>query len=272
MTERVRLIATDLDGTLLRSDRTVSERTRATVARAQEAGITFVVATARHPLTAQAFAEQAGITGLAICVNGALIYDLGRNAIVAEEFFPAETAELVIHGMRSVIPDICFAVVRSMDFACEPGYAAITGTDDHGRALEDVPQADALELLDVPMTKLIIRHPVIHPKEIYSALSSLKIDGYEAALSGAPFVDIVRAGVSKAGALATICRNLGIDASEVVAFGDAPNDLQMLRWAGRAVAVANAYPEVLAEIGDRTLTNDEDGVAVAVESILLQHQ
>ena len=74
--------------------------------------------------------------------------------------------------------------------------------------------------------------------------------------------------MSKAAALASICTDLDIDAREVVAFGDAPNDLPMLLWAGRPVAVANSYPEVLAAVAERTASNDDDGVALAIEKLL----
>lgn len=269
MTTPVKLIATDLDGTLLRSDRTVSDRTRSAIARAQEAGIVIAVATARHPLTASGFAAQAGITGLAICVNGALIYDLGQESIRRETHFSRTTAEELIVRLRAALPGICFAIVRAMEFACEPGYAAIAEMEEHGRRLDEMPQGDALSLLDVPMTKLIARHPEIAPPAVLASLTSFGMNGYEAALSGAPFVDIVAPGVSKAAALEWIAAELGIARDEVVAFGDAPNDLEMLRWAGKAIAVANAYPEVKAEVAEITASNNDDGVAIAIERMLM---
>jgi Cof subfamily protein (haloacid dehalogenase superfamily) len=268
MRQGVRLIATDLDGTLLRSDRTVSQRTRETIATAQAAGVTFVIATARHPLTARLFAQQAGITGLAICANGALVYDLASDEVVARSNLPAATALAVINGMRSAVPDVCFALLQGMNFACEPGYVALASNEEHGRDLALVVQGDASTLLDVPLTKLIIRHPELSPPYLFAKLQSLGLNEFEASLSGAPFVDVVATGVSKAAALATICADLGIDACNVVAFGDAPNDLAMLRWAGRPIAVANAYPEVLTEVSQRTASNDDDGVARAIEQLL----
>lgn len=268
MTRPFRLIATDLDGTLLRSDRTVSERTRAAVATAQAAGITFVVATARHPLTARHYAAQAGITGLAICANGALVYDLCRDEIVAHVHLSTETARSVIERLRAEIPDVCFAFVQGMDFACEPAYARIADMRDHGRDLAAVAQGDALELLETPLTKLLVRHPDLTPAELQERLAALGLCGFEASLSGAPFLDLVAAGVSKAAALAGICADLGIGPHEVVAFGDAPNDLPMLLWAGRAIAVANAYPDVLAAVPECTASNDEHGVALAIERLL----
>jgi Cof subfamily protein (haloacid dehalogenase superfamily) len=268
MNPAVRLIATDLDGTLLRSDRTVSQRTRDAIATAQAAGITFVIATARHPSTARLFAAEAGITGLAICSNGALVYDLSRDEVVRHSHLPGETARMLIEVLRNGIPDVCFALFQGMDFVCEPAYAAIATEGDHGRDLQRVLQGDALTLLEQPITKLLIRHPELAPAAVHERLVALGLDGFEASLSGAPFVDVVAAGVSKAAALAMICAELDVQARDVVAFGDAPNDLPMLHWAGRAIAVANAYPEVLSVVTGRTASNNEDGVALAIERLL----
>ena len=268
MTARIRLIATDLDGTLLRSDRTVSQRTRDAMIAAQAAGITIVIATARNPVTARQFAERAGITGLAICANGAIVYDLARDQVVAETHLPADVARAVIDGLRAALPDVCFGLIRGMAFACEPAYAAIMRHEDHGWEMSDVLQGDAVSLLDVPLSKLVVRHPTLAPSELLVQLDAAGLSGFEASLSGAPFLDVAAAGVSKAAALATICADLGIDAADVAAFGDAPNDLPMLLWAGRPIAVANAFPEVHAAVPEQTASNNEDGVALAIERLL----
>jgi hydroxymethylpyrimidine pyrophosphatase-like HAD family hydrolase len=175
---------------------------------------------------------------------------------------------MLIEGLRIGIPDVCFALIHGMDFSCEPAYATIAGSEDHGRDLAMVPHENALTLLDRPVTKLIIRHPELAPIVLLERLRALGLDGYEASLSGAPFVEVVATGVSKAAALASICADLGIDACEVVAFGDAPNDLAMLRWAGRGIAMANAYRDVIAEVSETTASNNDDGVALAIERLM----
>src|SRR5947209_4137610 len=106
MTKRIRLIATDLDGTLLRSDRTVSQRTRLAMAEAQAHGITVVIATARHPVTAKQFAEMAGVSGLAICANGALVYDLARDEILTHETLAIATAAEIATRLRAALPGV----------------------------------------------------------------------------------------------------------------------------------------------------------------------
>jgi len=264
----VRLIASDLDGTLLRSDRSVSERTRTALARAQEHGIVVVLATARPPLTTRLFAEHAGITGHAICSNGAILYDISRDELLGHHTLDAATAQRLIVALRAAAPGVCFAVVQGKDFACEPDYASIARVEDHGRLLDEIRLGDALDLLGVPTTKLVVRHPERLPPDLLTTIHGLGLDGFEATHSGAPFLEVVAANVTKGWALAALCAHLGIDAAEVVAFGDAPNDAAMLRWAGHGVAVANAYPAAIVAANEVTLSNDDDGVAVVVERLL----
>jgi Cof subfamily protein (haloacid dehalogenase superfamily) len=264
----VRLIATDLDGTLLRADRSVSDRTRAALARAQDRGIVVVLATARPPATTRHFAERAGVAGHAICSNGAIHYDLVRDELLGHYPLDAATAHRLIVALRGAMPGVCFALVQGKDFACEPAYAAIARHEDHGRLLEDIRLGDVLDFLTASTTKLVVRHPDRLPLDLLTAIQQLGLNGFEATHSGAPFVEIVAANVTKGWALASLCGRLGIDAAEVVAFGDAPNDAAMLRWAGHGVAVANAYPAAIEAADEVTLSNDDDGVAVVVERLL----
>jgi Cof subfamily protein (haloacid dehalogenase superfamily) len=264
----LRLIASDLDGTLLRRDRTISNRTRTALARAQERGIVVVLATARPPLTTRVFAEDAGISGHAICSNGAILYDISRDELLGHQTLDTEIAQRLIVALRAAMPGVCFGLVQGRDFACEPNYAAIARVEDHGRLLEDLSLGDALDLLAAPTTKLVIRHPERLPPDLLATIQELGLDGFEATHSGAPFLEVVAANVTKGWALAALCAQLGIEAAEVVAFGDAPNDAAMLRWAGHGVAVANAYPAALEAADEVTLSNEEDGVAVVIERLL----
>ncbi|HKG25212.1 MAG TPA: HAD family hydrolase [Thermomicrobiales bacterium] len=264
----IRLIASDLDGTLLRSDRSVSDRTRAALAAAQERGIVVVLATARPPLTTRLFADQAGITGHAICSNGAILYDIARDELLGHQTLDAAAARRLIVALRDAAPGVCFALVQGMEFACEPNYAAIARVEDHGRLLDEIRLGEALALLASPTTKLVVRHPERLPPDLLTTIQGLGLDGFEATHSGAPFLEVVAAGVTKGWALAELCAMLGIDAAEVVAFGDAPNDAAMLRWAGHGVAVANAYSVALEAADEVTHSNDEDGVAVIMERLL----
>jgi Cof subfamily protein (haloacid dehalogenase superfamily) len=264
----IRLIASDLDGTLLLSDRTVSPRVRAALALARARGIVVALATARPPITTKTFAEAAGLGGIAICSNGALIYDLDADVVVRRSDLLVEPARVLISALRAALPGVCFAFVQGTEFACEPAYAAMARAEDHGRLLETLQLGDAVDLLEQPATKIIVRHAARSPDELLEIVMGLAVDGLDATHSNAPFIEVFAKGVSKAQGLAALCESLEIDSTEVIAFGDAPNDLAMLRWAGRGIAVANAHPVVLEAVDEVTAANDEDGVAQVIESML----
>ena len=255
----MRLAAIDLDGTLLRSDNSISERTRAAIRMARGSGVAVVIVTARGPASVSELARDAGIGGSAICSNGGLIVDLSTGAILRERLLELEVATRLIHGLRAQLPGIVFAVEHEA-FAHEPGFSAWGWEPPVGTRV-----ADAVELLADPATKLILRH-VGHEVETVAAVAR-ELAGDEATVvqSGGDAVEVTAAGVNKAAGLAEVAEELGIDAADVVAFGDYPNDVPMLAWAGLGVAVANAHAEVLAIADEVTASNDDDGVALVLE-------
>lgn len=262
-----RLIATDLDGTLLRSDKTVSPRVKAALQHARQLGIPAVIATARPPITARMFAELAGVDGVVICANGAITYDLVASAVIAHRELDHEAARSVVAALRERLPGICFGAVQGEGFAADPGFAAVASRDEHGDQLNEMRVCEADLFFDRPLTKLVIRHADHHPTALVAHVRELGLTGFEVNYSGAPFMEIVGGGVSKAQALAEFCAEQGIEAGEVIAFGDAPNDLPMLRWAGHGVAIGNRYPEVGAEANEVAPSSDEDGLATVLERV-----
>jgi HAD superfamily hydrolase (TIGR01484 family) len=264
----LRLVASDIDGTLVRADKTASDRTRRALQQIQAAGVIVVLVTARPAHTAETLARSIGVSGLVLCSNGAVVYDLASREIVRHTPLAVETARRLIVALREAVPDVCFAFIRGPRFACEPAYRRIADPADHADGfLASALLDDALVLCEEAPTKLIARHPILHVDELLLRVHTLGLDGFEATHSGASFVEVAAAGVTKAWALATLCADLGISPNEVVAFGDAPNDLPMLRWAGRGIAVANAHPTVLEAVGEVAPSNEEDGVAVVLEQL-----
>ena len=262
----VRLVATDLDGTLLRSDGTVSARTRAALAHARERGIDVVATTGRPPRLVAALGEQlGGSVDVAVCANGAMTVALGPGGAVASvlEHHPLAPplARRVVEGLRATLPGILFTFELGLEWAREPGFQETFRPPAAPRL------ADALELAAEPVTKLLARHPTLPFAEVLATAQSVCGGDAVATTAGGPTVEISAAGVTKAWALARLCAGRGVAPTEVLAFGDAPNDLQLLAFAGRAVAVANAKPEVLAAAHEVTAANDEDGVAVVLERV-----
>jgi hypothetical protein len=259
-----RLVATDLDGTLLRSDGTLDDRTRRAIARVEARGIAVVLCTARPPRVVGPLARATGHRGMAVCSNGSVIWDLHTETPVESFPFTAWTAREVVARLRHTLPDACWAVERHDAFAHEPRYVP------HWPVPDDTIVAEIDVLLAEPALQLMVRHPSLtgdemlaHARELVSELAELShSSGVDALLEiGAP-------GVSKASALAVLCERHGIERAEVLAFGDMPNDLAMLEWAGRSVAVANAHAEVTAIADEVTASNDEGGVAVVLERLL----
>lgn len=260
----IRLAALDLDGTLLRADKTISARTRRVLAALPAAGVLVVLVSGRPPRTLREIARHVGVSGLAICCNGAIIYDLERAAIARHAAIDAAIARRLIDDLRAAVPGVCFACEQGLDFACEPAYAALVPEG----AQASWPVGEALSLCSAPVTKLIVRHADLPCEELRGQVAAVAGAAAVVSYSGAPFVEVSAAGIHKASALAALCADRDIDAAAVIAFGDMPNDLPMLHWAGRAVAVANAHPEVLAAVAETTLSNEEDGVAAVLECLL----
>lgn len=256
-----KVIATDLDGTLLRSDDTISKRTQAAIRAAQAQGVHVVMVTARPPRSVRWIADQLGMSGLAICSNGAITCDLASGAVVRNERLSATVALEVAASLRAHAPGFAFAAEHGHRIDYEPAYP-LNPAYIHVQP----PIVGALEALcSEGVTKLLIHHPELLPDEIAALATECLGDRAAVTHSGAPYVEVCAPSVSKAAALAELCLGLDCAPADVAAFGDMPNDLPMLTWAGRAIAVANAHPSVLAAVDYVTASNDEDGVAEVIE-------
>jgi Cof subfamily protein (haloacid dehalogenase superfamily) len=252
-----RLVASDLDGTLVRSDGSISERTRASIAAVEAADATVVLVTGRPPRWMHAIAEQTGHRGIAICANGALVYDLHTEQVIESFLFPGQAALGVASLLRKVIPGVAFAVeYHDRPFGHEQAYVPRWDSQD-GKVI-----APINELLARDVVKLLARHPTMGPDEFLEVACGVVGDSCTVTHSSTDgLLEISAAGVSKATGLALVAEERDVAAAEVVAFGDMPNDLPMLAWAGLGVAVGNAHPSVLQAADEVTGTNDDDGVA-----------
>ncbi|GHF42788.1 hydrolase [Streptomyces mashuensis] len=264
-----RLIATDLDGTLLRDDHTVSDRTVAALAAAEAAGIEVFFVTGRPARWMDVVADHVQGHGLAICANGAAVVDLHDGGrIVDVRPLAAAEALAVVRAVRAAAPAATFAVERTTGFHYEPAYPPFRLDPTAGIA-------PAEEFLDpaaddaAPIIKLLAHHPELGPDE-FLELARAAGGQYGSFTRSSPtaLLEISALGVSKASTLARCCALRGIAPEEVVAFGDMPNDLEMLGWAGTSYAMANAHPEVLAATTHRTAANNDDGVAAVIEQLL----
>ncbi len=267
---RVRLVATDLDGTFLRNDLTVSPRTRRAVAALADRGVPVVPVTARQPIGLRGLAEEAGFESWAVCSNGGLVIDLstGRRMVEAEVSVEAQTA--LATALLAAAPGALFVSVRDGGevFVAQEGYGDLAALRDHKRDPAQMGRHSLEEVLAEPSLKFIVRHPAIGVPELLEKVVALGLRGFGATHSGAPFVEIMPEAVSKATGLAKLAAELGVAQDEVLAFGDAPNDVELVGWAGIGVAVANASSQVIDVADHVTASNEEDGVAQVLEALL----
>ncbi|MEV7012952.1 HAD family hydrolase [Streptosporangium sp. NPDC051022] len=259
-----RLVATDLDGTALRSDGTVSPRTAEAFALVERAGATLVFVTGRPPRWIHPVAGAVRHRGLAICANGALVYDLHTERIVRSHLIDAEVLEEAVRRLREKIPELTFSVEYEGGFAHEVDFR-LDGLD---LAAEGGFPVETVTLTSRPCAKLLALHPRMDPDILQTAVQGLVGDLVTPThSSGRAMIEMSARGVTKASALAALAEGRDIRAAEVIAFGDMPNDLPMLRWAGISYAVANAHTEVLAAVDHVTAANDDDGVARILETL-----
>jgi Cof subfamily protein (haloacid dehalogenase superfamily) len=258
-----RLVASDLDGTLVRSDGTVSARSRAALARVRDAGAAIVVVTGRPPRWMHMVAEQTGHTGIALVANGAAVYDLTSEALLRTDPMLPDAAQEVIARIRTVVSDVRFAGETGGTFFREKDYRSDFGDHDQTRIV------DAAGVASEPLLKLLARTSSLDADALLAAAQAV-VGPDLATLTHSSTVGLLEmsaAGVSKASALARTADELGIAPADAVAFGDMPNDLPMLAWAGRSYAVANAHPTVLGAAGAVVASHDDDGVAEMLEKL-----
>ncbi|HEX3815231.1 MAG TPA: HAD family hydrolase [Mycobacteriales bacterium] len=266
MTSPIRLVATDLDGTIVRTDGTLSERTLRALKDVEASGRLVVLVSGRPPRWMHEIADATGHTGLALCSNGALCYDLHTERIIWTEWLSPETMADIVRRLSAGIADLVWAVEYGDGFGMETGYR------HHYDLGTEATIGPVEKLIEMPAAKLLARHPSIDADTLMAQAIELAGDiatFTHTTYSGGGLLEISAHGVTKATGLATLAREHGIAAAETIAFGDMPNDVPMLAWAGRSVAVANAHPAVRAAADEVTLANDEDGVAVVLERLLL---
>ncbi len=248
-----RLVATDLDGTIVRSDGTISPRTMAALSRIEAAGARLVLVTGRPPRFMRTIVAAVGNQSTAICSNGAVIYDMHADRIIAEQFIqPRELAEAA-RRLRAAIPGIGLAVESARELTADRRYEP-GGWDGN----TSIRRLDDAELFGRPGAKLLGRHPRLSADELL-ALATPAVAGLVTVShsSGTRLIEASAEGVTKASALADLTAKHDISPASVVAFGDMPNDLSMLAWAGTSYAVANAHPDVLAAVDHVIPGNNE---------------
>ncbi|MFF5314988.1 HAD family hydrolase [Streptomyces massasporeus] len=259
------LIATDLDGTLLRGDDTLSDRSLAALARVADAGAQHLVVTGRPAPRVRPLLDDLGCTGLAVCGQGAQVYDAGADRLLWSITLDRELAETALGKIEAEVGQVYAAVDQDgVDglTLIEPGYLMPHPT------LPAVRVDRREELWGEPISKVLLRHPHLSDDELAATARSVVGSLATVTMSGPGTVELQPCGITKATGLALAAEHLGLRPAATIAFGDMPNDIPMFDWAGHGVAMANAHPELKAVADEVTLSNEDDGIAVVLERLL----
>jgi Cof subfamily protein (haloacid dehalogenase superfamily) len=268
----VRLIASDLDGTLLRPDKTIATATRTALRQAADTGAVVVAATGRQTGSLPAELLDCAVSHL-VGANGAIGVDLVTGEVLFEAVLPAATVAAIGNFFAHAMPDARLSASREQGgyYLVEPGYVELVRP---GEKLPDgfLRPGSRAEVIAQDTLKMSVRHPTLTAEELREALYASGLTGFHATTSGAPFLEIGGAGVTKATGVARLCAHLGMSAETVLAFGDASNDAELLTWAGWGVAMGNATVELQAIADQVTTTNIDNGVARVVEEFLSERR
>ncbi|NED35971.1 HAD family hydrolase [Streptomyces sp. SID8499] len=259
-----RLIATDLDGTLLRSDGSVSPRTRDALAAASEAGAAHLVVTGRAVPWTRHILDDLGYRGLAVCGQGAQVYDAGAHRLLTSVTLDRRLAGVALAKIEAETGPLYLAASRDGldgDVVVGPGYA-LTGS------LPATPFTDASDLWSAPLNKIYIQHPTLTDDELADVAHRTAGGFVSVTMAGEGIVELLPLGLSKATGLSLAARRLGVKAADTLAFGDMPNDIPMFTWSARGVAMANAHESLKAVADEVTTSNDDDGIAAVLERLL----
>jgi Cof subfamily protein (haloacid dehalogenase superfamily) len=264
----VRLIACDLDGTLLRPDSTVSDRSVAALRAAAAAGVYVVIASGRPPFMLDPVLPFVGdAVSHGVLANGSLVCTLPDGTELRRVRFELDTAVGVVHRLRSIDPRYGFALATDAGWAQEPGFFERMPV---GRMAPDCDDVLAAAAGATEALKLMAFHDDHPAHALLDLLPTLLGPHLAITHMGADCVEIGPTGIDKGTGLAWLCAHLGIDPVDVVAFGDEYNDHEMLRFAGHGVVMANANEHTRALADEIAPGNADDGVAVVIERLLAQ--
>ncbi|MEV0373098.1 HAD family hydrolase [Streptomyces sp. NPDC050636] len=259
-----KLIATDLDGTLLRQDESVSERTRAALAAATAAGAAHIVVTGRSVPWTRHILDALDYQGLAVCGQGAQVYHAGEHRLLTSVTLDRQLAGLALSKIEAETGPLYLAASRDGlegEVLVGPGYRVQEGP------LPTVVIDDPAELWAAPLNKVYLQHPTLDDDALAQAAREVAGDLVGVTVAGEGIVELLPLGLSKATGLSLAARRLGLKAKETLAFGDMPNDIPMFAWSAHGVAMANAHDELTAVADEITASNEEDGIARVLERL-----
>ncbi|MDG2112887.1 MAG: Cof-type HAD-IIB family hydrolase [Actinomycetota bacterium] len=260
--DQLAIVATDFDGTLVGVGREVSDITRSALTQLADTHVEFVVITGRPPRYCDSITDQTGVPTTLICANGALGYDPATREVTQFATLQLDTAHDIIEDVKHAHPDAGFCAEMGDTFIAEQRWFEAAGRPVEGNIV------DLRRHLDHRLHKLLVSLPDRTPDETLSHVAAVAGDRVNPMHAGLPFVELMPPGVDKAFGLRQLCESRGVAPHQVLTFGDMPNDVAMLDWAGWGVAVGNAHETAKAAADEVTRTNIDDGVAHILWALL----
>ena len=266
MSKRPKLIASDLDGTIVSHKGVISQRTIDAFTRARDLGVHVFFVTGRPPRWMGEIREAFGF-GEAICCNGAMLYDLMNDVVLEEWMISVEDQLEVVRRMRIAMPEMSFAVESNDHYHREIAYVPKwdIGMDNVGvDRIEDAITRPALKILGRCSNHEFTSDEMVQVahrecKDLVTVTHSTSRDS---------LIEISALNISKGATLEMMAKRLGLTAEDCVSFGDNPNDFSMLQWAGRSYAMTGGHPH--ASSFSKTVAEpcEADGVAKIIEELL----
>ena len=266
MSKRPKLIATDLDGTIVQHDGTISSRTVAAFSKAHAMGVHIFFVTGRPPRWMDEIGETFGFGG-AICGNGAMLYDLENKEVTEEWMIAMEEQIEISRRLRIAIPTISFAIESHDYYHREKSYVPRwdIGLDNVGvERIEDAIKGPAFKMLARCSNSDLSSDQMLE-------IALRELDGFATVThsnANESLLEISALNISKGKTLAKVAARIGIDAKDCISFGDNPNDFSMLQWCGRSFAMEDGHPDGFKFATGVAGPHAADGVAIVIEQLL----
>jgi Cof subfamily protein (haloacid dehalogenase superfamily) len=261
-----KLIATDLDGTLVRSNDTVSAYTHEVLDRVRAAGIRIVGATGRGPRLTSLTRNDIRVADFLVLAQGGWVLDQAESTYLSRARLAGPVLSAVLADLEAEVGPLS-VMVEALEHDDSPLWGDYDPAWRYPVVVERRQRADCLT---GDVIKAFARSFDLHVDELLAVARRI-VPPHVASVTqaGLDYLEICPANVDKGTGLAVVAEAVGVDPADVLVFGDMPNDLPMFAWAGWSrVAVANAHPTLLAVADEVTLTNDEDGVAIYLDKLL----
>lgn len=284
----MKLVASDMDGTIIDHSGRISARTVRAFDACRQAGIEIVFVTGRPPRWLVPLEEQLDFDGTVICSNGAVVYHLADHKVLSAQLLPHDSVFQAVKVIKNMYPTAAFAAETIKGFHIEPGFASQSILDQNGvtpQYLSDslVAEAEAGENEasqagsaapdpGAGVAKLLAKVPDTNPDDFLARVTPAvgHLVSVTHSSPGQALLEMALPEVNKAAALQRFATGLGIEAKDVVAFGDMPNDIQMLDWAGHGYAMASGHPRALKAANLLAPPFVKDGVAQVLEARLAE--